>query len=402
MANENLYAILGVPANATGQEIRAAYQELVGQATAGQLAAAQRQAIEAAYETLSDPIRRLRYDAQAQMPPPPRFQMPQVSFPRRRFNVQLPSLAGRPVFRRAALPHVDPLVAAVIALVVVVALFAVLAPLLFRSNKAKPAPQEAASQLVVTASPSPAPTVSISPVPAFNLSPVASPAASPVASATPRPSATVSSTPSSTATRAPTSSLFLPGASPTPAPQTLASEPPFISPGLFQDAFRAVVAASAVQNGPSTGTLPAAAAPVQPVGPAGVPITTPPNVGVVAPAGAAAATSALGSATAGNLAAPVTSGGAAAGASAGQPQGATGSTAASIATPAPLPPTPSPSPQPNRIVVLGTGASLPSGATGPSGAGVAATPAAAGISGRPAAPATAGPNRFVAPPAVSP
>src|SRR5690242_16552894 len=91
-SRNDLYSVLGLTPQATSQEIRLAYQRLIGEIVAGHASPVQRQAIEDAFETLGDPIRRLRYDAQASAPAPPRFQMPALRMPGRRIAVQLPSV----------------------------------------------------------------------------------------------------------------------------------------------------------------------------------------------------------------------------------------------------------------------------------------------------------------------
>src|SRR6266566_5050587 len=89
-AGREYYEVLGLAPDATNQDIRAAYQRLIGEIVAGHTPAVQRPAIEQAFETLGDPISRLRYDAQANAPAPPRFQMPEFHLPGRRLSVSLP------------------------------------------------------------------------------------------------------------------------------------------------------------------------------------------------------------------------------------------------------------------------------------------------------------------------
>src|SRR6478672_5210666 len=101
--HNDLYSVLGLTSQATSQDIRLAYQRLIGEIVAGHAPAVQRQAIDDAFETLGDPIRRLRYDAQASAPAPPRFQMPALRMPGRRIAVQMPSVT----LRRLNMPRVD-------------------------------------------------------------------------------------------------------------------------------------------------------------------------------------------------------------------------------------------------------------------------------------------------------
>lgn len=129
----DLYAVLGLTPEATSQEIRSAYQQLAGSIVAGQASPIQRQAIEESFETLGDPIRRLRYDAQASAPPPPRFQMPVLRLPGIRMSgpsVRLPAI------RRPNLPAIDPMLAIAVALVVIVGVTVLLLPL-FRVEESR-------------------------------------------------------------------------------------------------------------------------------------------------------------------------------------------------------------------------------------------------------------------------
>ncbi len=116
MPDGDYYSVLGVSPEVSGSAIQAAYDRLKQQATDGQLAQSELPAIDEAFQTLGDPIRRLRYDAQQSAPPPPRFQMPEVNLPGRRLRVGLP-FRGR---RLPGLPQVDPIVGGAVALVLAV------------------------------------------------------------------------------------------------------------------------------------------------------------------------------------------------------------------------------------------------------------------------------------------
>jgi hypothetical protein len=283
MAGQDLYAALGLTADATSQQIRTAYRNLIMQAEAGQLPPEQRQAIDAAYETLGDPIRRLRYDAQLSAPPPPRIQMPAIGLPNRRVKVSFPA------FTRPALPQIQPLPAIAVIVVAAVAILVLLTPVFRHSNKPSAAPQSV-SDLVKTATASAAAEVAAG------------------ASATSGAGAPRFLTPTTSAARGATTNApaiagiqiatpgtFIPSSAATPA----AGEPPFLSVQLLTDAVRAVIAAAAVRNGPSqgtiqpgtvagTGTSPGAGVAVS------VPITSPPAAAAVANSAAAASASSAG------------------------------------------------------------------------------------------------------------
>ena len=249
MAGQDLYAILGLTPDATSQQVRTAYRNLITQAESGQVTPEQRQAIDHAYETLGDPIRRLRYDAQSAAPPPPRIQMPAIGLPNRRMRLTLPAV------RRPALPHVPLLPAIAVLLVAAVAIFVLLTPLFRHGGKSTPPPQSV-SDLVRTATPT------------------AQARATAGAVGTTKSGAVLFVTPSATplALRGVSGSGGAAGTSASAAN----GEPPFVSQQLLTDAQRAVAAASAVRNGPSQGTL-APSAGVAGTGAAssvGVPITS--------------------------------------------------------------------------------------------------------------------------------
>ena len=94
-----------------------------------------------------DPIRRLRYDAQASAPAPPRFQMPALRMPGRRMTIQMPSVT----LRRPHMPRVDPMLAAAVGLVVIVALVVLLLPLI--RGRSSNAPAQSVADLVSTPTP---------------------------------------------------------------------------------------------------------------------------------------------------------------------------------------------------------------------------------------------------------
>jgi DnaJ-like protein len=345
------YSVLGLTPQASSQEIRAAYQRLIGEIVAGHPAPVQRQAIEEAFETLGDPIRRLRYDAQASAPAPPRFQMPAVNMPGRRLAIQMPSLT----LRKPRIPRVDPLIAAAIGLVVVVALAVVLLPLL--RGRGSNAPAQSVADLVGTATATPtSPSVSSATAPR---------AGSPVLGLNSgRPGGLVPLSPPGT-----------PGGllSPQQPATSSGNEPPFLTGSAVVDSLRAVLAASAVRNPPSQAGVPGGAAN------AAAPSNRPTNsvVGTNPPA------SSVNAAPAG---VPLTNVGALPPVAAAVPPNS-GVGAASAAQPTTPPPTPTPAP--NHIA-------LPSGPIGASGA--------VSANRGPAAPTSSasGPNRFGPPPSGSP
>jgi hypothetical protein len=332
------YGALGLAPDATSEDIRAAYQRLVGEIVAGHAAAEGRPAIEQAFETLGDPIRRLRYDAQANAPPPPRFQLPEFRFRGRRHSVPPP--------RRRSISRL--VLAGAIGLVVIVGLI-----VLLRGRSGTGQPAESVADLVS----SPTATTVSQPGAAA----AARPAQPPISGQTPGGLGTSGSLGLLPFPLGPGASVLAPPSPPGAQP----SEPPFLTGSAIVDMLRAVAAAAAVRNGPAQG--------------AGVPVGVPSNVGVQPnPAGV-----------------PITGIGALppiVGASQPSPGGETGllpgaslpATAPQVATP---PPTPTP--RPNRIAV-------PAGPVTTNGAtSVAGTPRAS------VAP-TNGPNRRVPPtPTVS-
>jgi hypothetical protein len=384
-ASANLYGTLGLTSEATVQEIRAAYQHLVGEIQAGAVPAEQRPAIEEAFETLGDPIRRLRYDARSAAPPPSRIQRPDVRLPG--IRISLPTSRIRAA-KRPVMPKVDPLLAGAVALVALLALVVLLLPILRGSRPSAPA--QSVSDVVPTQT---ATTVATASATAAAVSAARSAQPTPILGLPPG---------------AGTSLLpITPGlgqgalvAPPQPA-QAQGTEPLFLTQSAVIDMLRAVLAATAVRNGPSTGSLPAQAvaappgagnapAPINP-GPAGIPITSVgavPPVIVAAPQGGSFSPPAAGqpSVSAGQ---PSVSAGIPAPAPQGTLAFAPASPAVSAPTPAAAtqpPPTPTPRPAPNHILV-------PSGpavtASGQTGAGARPSPVAT-VGG-----STGGPNRIV-------
>jgi hypothetical protein len=342
--HNDLYSVLGLTSQATSQDIRTAYQRLVGEIVAGHVPTVQRQAIEEAFETLGDPIRRLRYDAQAAAPAPPRFQMPPLRMPGRRIAIQMPAIS----IRRPRLPHVDPLIGAAVGLVVVVALVVLLVPLV-RGRSGSNAPAQSVADLVGSATATPTASASAA-------------ATAPRTQATPILGVGGGLGSGTGGSLVPLSPQGSPGGLLTPnqPPAATTGEPPFLTGSAIVDSLRAVLAASAVRNGPSQAGVPpssaAAAAPVRPVAsnpppnpvPAGVPLTT---VGALPPVVSA-------------------------------PSGASGTSGSPPLTAAvqPTAPPPTPTPAPNRIAIPG----------GPVTSGAPAN-RNTGSSGQPAS----GPNHFV-------
>jgi hypothetical protein len=346
----DLYAVLGLTPDASSQEIRAAYQQLAGSIVAGHASPIQRQAIEEAFETLGDPIRRLRYDAQAAAPPPPRFQIPVFRLPGVR--VSLPA-AGMARVKRPALPQIDPMLAAAIALVGIVGAVVLLLPLVRGRGNPSP-PAQSVSDLVASPTGTPAATQ-----PAVNANAQPGPR-SPIVGGAPggffQPGQGTSVLPplsGSGPQGVPTGGLLGP---PPAGPQGAgAGEPPFLTGSAILDMLRAIAAASAVRNAPPPGaqgpppsiTLPPNASnnPLQPsLAPAGIPIT---SLGSIPPVANAPQTAA--------------------------------SFPSSSAAATPPPPAPTATPAPNHISVPGSAVTAPG--VGPAGAT------------RP--PATSAPNRFV-------
>ncbi|HTE86468.1 MAG TPA: hypothetical protein VK821_17245, partial [Dehalococcoidia bacterium] len=342
------YGVLGLAPDASNEDIRTAYQRLIGEIVAGTTAAAQRPAIEQAFETLGDPISRLRYDAQASAPPPPRFQLPLFRLPGRRLSVSLPR---RLPLSRPNMHRVDPLLAAAIGLVAIVAVLVFLIPLIRgRGNTNQPA------QSVADLVSSPTATTVSRP----GATAAASPSQSPIVGQGPGGPGTQGSPGLLPLPFGPGPSL-LPPQSP---PGALPNEPPFLTGSAIIDMLRAVAAASAVRNVPAQiaglpGGAPSILVPQPNPAPAGVPIT---SVGALPSIVGASQPSPGG--TIGFL-----------------PGASLAGTTPQEATPSP----PAPTPLPNRI-------SVPSGPVTAGGA----PPAAAGAA-RAVSVATSGPNRFVAP-----
>lgn len=94
MAEADAYSAIGLTPDASADEIHAAYQQRMAGLEASDSTAEERQAFRQAYETLSDPMRRLRYDARLAAPSPPRFQMPRLALPRLRSRRRRPVLVG--------------------------------------------------------------------------------------------------------------------------------------------------------------------------------------------------------------------------------------------------------------------------------------------------------------------
>lgn len=356
-----LYAVLGLTPEATGEEIRAAYQGLLGEIAAGQLSAVEPREIEAAFEILGDPMRRLRYDAQASEPPPPRFQLPAL---------RMRQLSGR----RPTLPRVNPVLVAVIGLLGLAVLMVVWLPLLRgRGNITKPA--QSGSDFVSSSTPT-----SVS---------------------QPTQPALLAGAPGGTGT----------SVAPSPASSGLPRVPPFLTSSAIIDTLRAVAAASVVRNGPQQASVaqpspvlqqnqPPTGTPITSIGVPTVVSTAQPNAGsggpfASPPAAASASATPPSAASPAPPAVPVASNGALPpvvradqpSAGSGGPFASPPAAASAFATPpstaAPtLTPMPTPRPAPNHIVV-------PTGPITPSGAATTAGPT------RAAAGATAGPNRIV-------
>jgi DnaJ-like protein len=81
------YSLLQLTSDASPSEIQAAYERLASAEAGEAVDPNRRKSIEAAYEELHDPIRRLRYDARQTAPPPSRFEIPSVSLPKWRLQV---------------------------------------------------------------------------------------------------------------------------------------------------------------------------------------------------------------------------------------------------------------------------------------------------------------------------
>ena len=250
MAEEqDLYAVLGVPPDATMREIQAVYRDLIARAEAHRVPAVERMKIEEAFETLSDPVRRMRYD---RLRPGTQSQTRTSGMAPRRFP--LPAfLEGR------QLPQVDPFLAVAIALIVGVIVVVLLVPLFRRAN------QPETPLALFTSTPTPVRTAA----------------------------AVQTNTPTASQTAFPlTNGTSTPGASPTGiAGLTGPPSFPFVTRTALLDAAGGVVAAAAPilaaartspAGAPSAANLPrppagvSAAVPPGAVGPAGVPITNPP------------------------------------------------------------------------------------------------------------------------------
>jgi DnaJ domain len=383
----DLYAVLGLTPEASAQEIRGAYQRLSGDIAAGQAPAVQRQAIEVAYETLGDPIRRLRYDAQAAAPAPSRLQLPSFSLPGVRVPVRAVRITG---LRRPNLPRVDPVLAAAILLVGIVGLAVIFLPMLRGHDNNAPA--QSVADLVTS------PTPGTTPFPGPQ---AAGPGArSPILGAGPnglgQPGGTSTLLPPISANAPQVSGNPLQGGPPPgglfppqgqSAPVAGAGYPPFLTGSSIIDMLRAVAAASAVRNG----APPASVNGLSPIVslPGG-----PPSSNLLQPNGAPGGNQPPLGAPAGI---PITSlGPLPAVASSGQPPAsqpvsagvASLAPAASQFTAVPQPtPAPTPTRSPNHITVPGTG----SGASNLAPLGATRVPAAA----------TTSPNRFGPPATVA-
>jgi hypothetical protein len=288
MPDGDYYSVLGVAPEVSGSEIQAAHERLKQQLADGQLPQSQEAAIEQAFQTLGDPIRRLRYDAQLSAPAPPRFQMPEVNLPGRRLRVSLPTLRGRHL---PVLPQVDPIIGGAVALAIAVALVVVVL-FVVRGRGTPSAPAESVANLVpaATASATSAAGTSGTGVAGTPRSILGSPVAGQPAGVAPAPQAPNagpgSLAPVGTgqtgigATNLPPSLLPIGSAgSPltpnAPPPGILTSgEPPFLTSSALVDMLRAVIAASAVRNAPPPGAAPPAAAAT----PGAVPITGLPSL----------------------------------------------------------------------------------------------------------------------------
>lgn len=229
MAEEqDLYAVLGVPPDAAMREIQAAYRDLIARAEAHRVPAVERMKIEEAFETLSDPVRRMRYD---RLRPGSQSQTRTQDGTQRRFPLPVPAfLEGR------QLPQVDPFLAVAIALIVGVIVVVLLVPLFRRSS------EQANPLALFTSTPTPVRTATG----ARTGTPTASQTAFPLTNGT---------------------------LTPTPTPIS----PPFVTRTALLDAAGGVVAAAApILAAARTSPAGAPSAANLPRPPAGVPITSPP------------------------------------------------------------------------------------------------------------------------------
>ncbi len=370
----NLYAVLGLAPQATAAEIRAAHERLLAEIASGARPSDEQPVIEEAFQTLNDPVRRLRYDARAAAPPT----RPAAPDPRRPGRRTAPVRRGRRIL--PPILGLDPLLVGAIVLVALLAIAVLLVPLLRRGGSAPRTAQVAPTQTSATGAASPSPSAARPGAAQPTVPPL-------IGLQGGAPSSLIPLTPGAS-----TGSLVLPSA-PGLAPNLAqGGEPPFLTRLALGDMVQAVVAAAAVRNGPSTATLPAApaaaaprpapAANAAPPAPAGVPIT---SVGALPPVslpGQNAAGAQPGQTAAG--AAPVGAPGSVA--APGQLGQALTATLPGGAPAAAAPATPTPRPIPNRITVPATpvtvaGGPLPAPATPPSG-----TTAAPNRIGAPATP----------------
>jgi hypothetical protein len=244
----DLYAVLGLSPEAGAQEIRAAYQQLSTEMASAQASPAQREAVEDAYKTLGDPIRHLRYDAQASAPAPSRVQLPSVGLSGMRLPVRG---AHVPPLRRPRLRRVDPVLAAAIALVAIVGLAVLLSPLL--RGRDSNAPAQSVADLVTSPTPGPA---SLGATPGPDGAP-GSPFLGVPGNGFGQPGGTSSLLPpisgNLTGAGTPPSGLVLPPG--LNAPVATTGEPPFLTNSSIIDALRAAAAASAVRAGAPPASL---------------------------------------------------------------------------------------------------------------------------------------------------
>ncbi len=246
---DDLYAVLGLPRNASSDEVRTAYRRLTQELAAGRVPGENQRRIEEAFETLGDPIARLRYDARAFVPPPraPRFPI--------RTPVQHPAPRRRQARSRTRLlaRNATPLLVACLLLAVVGALFVLLVPHLRGSNRP---PTEQASARSAAA---PAPSTPAGTRPAGSVQPSRS-----------QPPSALGFPPNAT------------GSGPS-LPPPARTEPLFVSGSAFPSAVFAIAAASLVANRPAATARPSAATTAAPTSPSPVTVTTPTPT-VLAPA----------------------------------------------------------------------------------------------------------------------
>jgi hypothetical protein len=241
-ATEDLYAVLGVSRDASSGEIRDAYRLLVAEIATGRMPISGQRQIEEAFETLADPIARLRYDRRVRSSQPARISRFPVDTSRSRGG---PPHAEPPRRRSALLPDVHPSLGTIAALVVFAALGALLSPVL---RRVPPATLQRSGALSI-----------------------ATPAG-----LTPESSSPTVTAPSALNQTAPSLGSLIAVADSNPsllAPPPMATEPPFVSRGAAPSAAIAVVAAAAVANQPVVRasppavavTAPASAQPTSPV-----------------------------------------------------------------------------------------------------------------------------------------